>query len=233
MERIHQDEELGDILIRSGARYKNYRLVVRKGEVSATMPLKGDPRVIVDLIDKHRAELIRQLGKQKSRHLTFDDTTDLRFTSFRLRVVCMDMPRFQVLRSNDLFTFACPLDMPFDDEQIQHELHNLLNHILRSEAKRLLPERVKELAVQHGFSYSKVKISSSQGRWGSCTSTGNINLSLHLMKLPWRLIDYVILHELCHTVEMNHSDRFWRLMDRVTDGEAQTLRGELRRYRIE
>lgn len=102
---------------------------------------------------------------------------------------------------------------------------------MRAMAKRFLPNRVAELAYLYGFSkYKDVKIQSSKTRWGSCSGTNSINLSLYLMKLPDHLIDYVILHELCHTVHHNHSDKFWSLMDQVTNGKSKALRKELRNY---
>ena len=76
-----------------------------------------------------------------------------------------------------------------------------------------------------------MKINASTGRWGSCSARGDINLSLHLMLLPLHLIDYVLLHELCHTREMNHGPRFWALLDRMTDGKARALCEELKSFR--
>ena len=104
----------------------------------------------------------------------------------------------------------------------------MLKAALRHEAKRYLPIRLAALARQHGFHYNGVTIKDTSSRWGSCSNRKHINLSLLLMTLPWHLIDYVLLHELCHTVELNHSDRFWALMNRVTNGKALQLRQELK-----
>lgn len=71
-----------------------------------------------------------------------------------------------------------------------------------------------------------MKINSSKHRWGSCTSKRNINLSLYLMMLPEHLINYVILHELTHTIELNHGQRFWQILDQLCDGKAAELNDE-------
>lgn len=112
----------------------------------------------------------------------------------------------------------------------QKQCWNGINYFLRKEAKRLLPLRTGQLAALHGFTFNDVKIQSGKGRWGSCSSQGNINYSLYLMLLPPHLVDYVILHELCHTREMNHSAAFWAQMDRVTQNKSKKLRAELKKY---
>ena len=101
---------------------------------------------------------------------------------------------------------------------------------MRQEAKATLPRRVAELAYMHGFHYDSLTIRDSKTRWGSCSGRNTISLSLYLVQVPEHLQDYVILHELCHTVHHNHSPRFWALMDTVTDGKAHALRRELHQY---
>lgn len=101
---------------------------------------------------------------------------------------------------------------------------------MRKEAKASLPRRVAELAHMHGFHYDRLTIRDSKTRWGSCSSRNTISLSLYLMQVPEHLQDYVILHELCHTVHHDHSPRFWALMDTVTDGKAHAFRAELHKY---
>jgi predicted metal-dependent hydrolase len=103
---------------------------------------------------------------------------------------------------------------------------------LRARAKQILPPQLQSLATAHGFQYQQVKIRKSRTRWGSCSSKGVINLSIYLMLLPAHLVEYVLIHELCHTVEMNHSSAFWALLNRHTDGRAQLLRRELRGHHI-
>ena len=99
------------------------------------------------------------------------------------------------------------------------------------EAKQFIPARVKQLAAKYNFKYNKVFIKNIKSRWGSCSKKGNLNFSLHLMLLPEELIDYVILHELVHTVEHNHSKNFWAVLNKIY-GNAKTIDRKLKNYRI-
>jgi predicted metal-dependent hydrolase len=106
------------------------------------------------------------------------------------------------------------------------------DEVLRAQAKEYLPKELERLSKLHGFYYSEVKIRKSKTRWGSCSSKRTINLSFYLMLLPPHLIEYVLLHELCHTIEMNHSLAFWKLLDKHTGGKAKVLKQEIKKYHI-
>ena len=102
---------------------------------------------------------------------------------------------------------------------------------LRREAKRVLPAMVERLAAQYGFSYGRVTIRATRSKWGCCTSRNNLSLSLFLMTLPTHLQEFVVLHELCHTVHHNHSAEFHALLDKVTGGREKELNRQLKGIR--
>jgi predicted metal-dependent hydrolase len=102
--------------------------------------------------------------------------------------------------------------------------------VLRCQAQAVLPGELEQLAKEYGFRYKTVQIRKSKTRWGSCSSKGTIALSLFLMLLPHHLKEYVMLHELCHTIQMNHGPAFWALLDKCTHGKAKELRKELKTY---
>ena len=125
---------------------------------------------------------------------------------------------------------VCTPTANFDDDELQVWLRKVIEEALRKNAKIILPSSIDNLSKLHKLPYESLKINSSQGRWGSCTSRKSINLSYYLLLLPSYLVDYVILHELAHTKEMSHSDRFWAILDGLTQGRALELRRELRNY---
>lgn len=100
---------------------------------------------------------------------------------------------------------------------------------LRAQAERLLPQRLAELAARHGFTYTSVSVRSLKSRWGSCDQHKRIVLNIYLMQLPWQLIDYVLLHELTHTVVLAHGPKFWTAMEEV-EPRAKQLRKAMRDY---
>ena len=103
---------------------------------------------------------------------------------------------------------------------------------LRRAAKVDLPGRIARLSEATGLKYEKLSIRASRTKWGSCSGRNHISLSLFLMALPEHLRDYVIIHELCHTVHHNHSPRFHALVDRLVGGRENALNRELRAFTI-
>lgn len=103
---------------------------------------------------------------------------------------------------------------------------------LRRAAKSDLPARLERLSQQTGLKYAAVTIRAARTKWGCCTGRNTISLSLFLMALPEHLRDFVLLHELCHTVHHDHSARFHALLDRLTGGREKQLARELRSYSI-
>ena len=107
---------------------------------------------------------------------------------------------------------------------------------LRRQAKAELPPRLAELASRYGFTYNKVTIKHNSTNWGSCSTRGNINLNLNIVRLPHPLRDYILLHELCHLKHHDHSHAFHLLLEHVltdnilkTCDEGDVLASELAR----
>lgn len=120
---------------------------------------------------------------------------------------------------------ALPAQLPPEEQKIRIEE-------LRRAAKADLPQRIERIARETGLKYEKLSIRASRTKWGSCSGCNHISLSLFLMTLPEHLRDYVIIHELCHTVHHNHSPRFHALVDRLVGGNEKPLNRELRGFTI-
>ena len=86
---------------------------------------------------------------------------------------------------------------------------------LAEQAAASLPERVRQLAAEMGVSYGRITIRSQKTRWGSCSSKGNLNFNCLLALVPPDVLDYIVVHELCHRKELNHSERFWTEVGKV------------------
>lgn len=110
---------------------------------------------------------------------------------------------------------------------LQYNLKKLTDEeikLLSNKAAAYIPKRVKYYADKEGFSYNKIRIKTLVSRWGSCSSKRNLNFNCLIMLAPNYVIDYVVVHELCHLREMNHSKKFWAEVKKILPNyEMSTL----------
>ncbi len=101
---------------------------------------------------------------------------------------------------------AQPPLQPFSAEELE---------VLRQKAAAVIPQRTEYFAKAMGVTYHRITVRCQKTRWGSCSSKGNLNFNLLLAALPEELLDYVVVHELCHLRYLDHSDRFWAQVEGV------------------
>lgn len=107
----------------------------------------------------------------------------------------------------------------------------IFDQFLKFQGRKYLVARCEELAKQYDFPLTKVSIRGQRSRWGSCSRRGSISLNYKLMQFRYEMIDYVILHELCHLRHMNHSQRFWNEVGRYLPN-YKALDKELNKFRL-
>lgn len=205
------DEEFGVITIRRSARATQVRLrVAPDGTLRASMPIYAPLFLLKRLIKSSRPQL-RKMLEQSQPSTSYSDGQQIGKSH---TLIVRSGTKAAVTRGKQQVIVTLPPNKTLNDPDIVRKVRDASIAALRLEAKSYLPKRLQYLADQFGFSYEKVRFSHASSRWGSCSSTGTISLNIALMKLPFELIDYVLIHELAHTVEMNHSQDFWSLVEK-------------------
>lgn len=103
--------------------------------------------------------------------------------------------------------------------------------ILKRRALTFASERCAHIAQRYGAQYKKITIRAQKSRWGSCSRAGNLSFNYKIAALPAHIADYIIVHEICHLIEMNHSKRFWALVAKTIPNHKE-LRKELRKIAV-
>lgn len=122
-----------------------------------------------------------------------------------------------------------PSSLNPSSEEVQRAAVKAIIRGIRKQAEAILPERLNELSEQTGLDFKSSSVRVLKGRWGSCDSNHHITLNIYLVKLPWELIDYVLLHELTHTKVMKHGPEFWNEMQKYVN-DPKSLRKQLREF---
>jgi predicted metal-dependent hydrolase len=182
------------------------------GTLAVTLPRYASLRHAEELVDSSRLQIRKWRAKYAKKSLVFNDGDKIG-QSHVIRLVPTARTITTVTTHGLTITAEYPETLFHTDPKVQSALKPHLEKALQKEARAYLPRRLKYLAEAYGFSYARVRYGTQKGRWGSCSSRGTISLNVGLMLLDPEIIDYVLIHELCHTKQMNHSSRFWELVE--------------------
>ncbi len=147
--------------------------------------------------------------------------------SHRLVFENIDAKEVKTRLTANTVTVKLPFGIDWKDIKAQSAARKAAERALKKEAEKLLPQRLQTLANQHDISYKSCTIKKLKSRWGSCDSHKNIVFNMYLIQLDWRLIDYVILHELTHTINQHHKPEFWSFLEKLLP-DAKLRRKELK-----
>lgn len=227
--QIISDKDLGKIhfVVRRSAR--NITMRVKEDGLHVTTPPYRSITALLEAIAPFRERLRNVCSEVKPK--PFDLNFSIEAECFRLKLETSPLKNFTVSMRDETVVIACPAHADFTTERVQTLVKNAVMRAMRKKAEEYLPPLVQYWSSLFDLPYNKVTISKARSRWGSCSSKRDISLSFYLMLLPAHLMDYVILHELAHTREMNHGPKFWELLNQLTDGKALALRKELRMHR--
>ncbi|MDR2488507.1 MAG: M48 family metallopeptidase [Desulfovibrio sp.] len=215
--------------VRVSARARRIRLRVLPGKgLEVVLPQNVDPACVPMLLARHRLWIEKHLRRVPERTLRRDagcavpesillkggmETVHIR------RVFPTGTPRIETCPSSEESpgnSRPSRLSPPSShrnlllEEDLPERLLCRLREWIREEARLHLGNMLRILAENHGFSYSGFAVRFQRSRWGSCSAKGGISLNACLLFLPERLARYILLHELCHTRQLNHSQAFWK-----------------------
>jgi len=132
---------------------------------------------------------------------------------FKLKIIESDRKRTSVQLVGDCFWVCINRELAVDVRPI--EIHSKLVRLYKDLAREAVTERVEFFKRQLAVEYNQIRIKEQRSRWGSCSKKGNLNFNWKLVMAPPDVIDYVVVHEICHLRHMNHSKEFWRYVETI------------------
>jgi predicted metal-dependent hydrolase len=213
-------EHIGPVTINKNHRSTRFKITVRpNGTTTVTLPWIATFQSGEKFIAEHLQWIIQtkeKLLKKQSppKLIQAGHVFSTRNYHYQVRSANVPALRIRYAESDRHIFFEYPDNLLIESESIQIKLRLMIENVLRFDAKKYLPGRIAELATSLGYSFSKVTIKNNKTNWGSCSNRKNINLNLHLMRLSDPLIDYILVHELVHTIIPNHGPDFKATMHR-------------------
>ncbi|HSA06073.1 MAG TPA: SprT family zinc-dependent metalloprotease [Candidatus Gastranaerophilales bacterium] len=208
--------EIGEVIICKSKRNKRINLSVKPpGIIRLSMPEKADFKQAEKFVKSKKNWIKESIEKVKNinpQNDIIDEKTNFKTRNHILKFHTHKLKGVKCLLEDGIINVFYPETIDISDDFIQKCIKKSVDMALKREAQEYLPERTKFLSKKTGLNFKDLMLVSSRRHWGLCTNDNLIKLNVHLMRLPDELIDYVILHELAHIREKNHSPKFYEFL---------------------
>ena len=203
--------QIGEVVLTKRRGSKNIRISVNSaGQIRVGMPYWTPYEAGILFVKKHKSWIQNQLSVHSPKILADGSRVG---KIHRISIIRQQPRRGLAEIFVDSTSIAVKTTQDPGLPSIQKKILKACEQALKLEAESLLPRRLELISRRHQLPYRNIRIRKLTSRWGSCSSKKDINLSYFLVQLSWELIDYVILHELAHTIHQNHSRSFWSFME--------------------
>lgn len=197
-------EGLGTVTLQKRRNTRSIRLLIQGPQVKVTLPYW----VPYSQALKYLESKMDWVLKHKTNESFITDGTIIG-KSHRLKLIPADVATPKTRVTKDEVLVYLPRQTTSSEPLVQAKIVSASERALHKQSQELVAPRVSDIAMETGLDFSSLKFKKLRSRWGSCDHKNNLVLNIFLVQLPWELIDYVILHELAHTVHHNHSPKFW------------------------
>ena len=236
MQRIITVDGVGDVVVSKRRNCNSMRLTVHpeKG-LHLSIPFRVGYSDAERFVFAHRDWITNTLNAQAQKGVRRLFTPQSHFTcrSTQLQFSPTNaQSRILSARIKDYIVtiYYNPELVDFNLDAVQNFIKKVILASMRKEAESILFPRVEEISTRTGLPFRKVSIGTAQSRWGTCSSRDELILSCRLLLLPDHLVDFVILHELCHIAHKNHGSEFHALLDRLSGGKEAQYDKELKAF---
>lgn len=182
---------------------KKVRISIKGGHAVLTFPHNSSKQKAIEFAHQHKAWLFKHLTSQQK--INFADQSEITILGKIYKISYSEnRPRQTYIDQDRLVVYA-------KDVNPEMRIKRFLTELLRSKIFNLASDMSQKLGVK----FQRISIKEMTSKWGSCSSIGNLSFSLKLIFTTEEVLEYVVVHEICHLKEMNHSPKFWQLVDRL------------------
>lgn len=209
------------ISFRRSRRAKRLRMQIdSSGRLELIAPWLTPKSIVNRFVVTHTKWIEKQVAKieiQKKRRPEFNYRSGDTFYYFGEPVVLMVKPSVRKRPSINIrgYQMIITLHREVGRADGVAAIKKAIENFYKKKAEEVIHDRLQHFNEFYGYKYNRVTLRNQKSRWGSCSARGNLNFNWRLIMAPIEVIDYVVVHELCHLKEMNHSARFWKLVEKA------------------
>ncbi len=223
-QKTYNFEDIGKVTFYKRRGSKSIRIRINGTNVKVTLPIWVPYRAAIEFVNQRKNWI---LSNKKSSSVLYNGV--IIGQNYQLSLQTSQSTKFRLVEHENVIKIYFPEKYELESDKVQNRIEKYITNILKRDAEDRLIPLARKLAETHDFTLNSLEVKKLKSRWGSCNSKKDVVLNLYLVQLPQNHIEYVIFHELAHTVHLNHGKEFWKLVEHFVP-DYKKIRKEIKTH---